>query len=194
MLSETLTNELESYGIGRRIRTLRLKKAMGLVQLGNHTGMSPGMLSKIERGQMFPTLPTLVRIALVFGVELNHFFDKSGPRVAVTRKADRVRLPIPAGAETASYHFESIDYPLTGRRMEAFVAEFPQGAPASEPHKHGLEEVLYVLNGGLVVTVEDESFTLAEGDAITFDSAQMHSYRPHGEGPATVLVVTCPAS
>ena len=40
---------------------------MGLAQLGKHTGLSPGLLSKIERGQLFPTLPTLLRIALVFG-------------------------------------------------------------------------------------------------------------------------------
>jgi Predicted transcriptional regulators len=62
VLSDTLTTELESYEIGPRIRRLRLKKSLGLVQLGQHTGLSPAMLSKIERGQMFPTLPTLVRM------------------------------------------------------------------------------------------------------------------------------------
>ena len=59
MLSDTLTNELERYAIGPRIKALRLKKKLGLVQLAAHTGLSPAMLSKIERGQMFPTLPTL---------------------------------------------------------------------------------------------------------------------------------------
>ena len=68
MLSETLTAGLESYGIGAKIRALRQNKDLALVQLGEHTGLSPGMLSKIERGQLFPTLPTLLRIAMVFGV------------------------------------------------------------------------------------------------------------------------------
>ena len=70
MLSDTLTSGLEQYRIGPKIRTLRLKKKLGLVQLGEHTGLSPAMLSKIERGQLFPTLPTLLRIAMVFGVGL----------------------------------------------------------------------------------------------------------------------------
>lgn len=53
MLSQTLSAGLESYQIGPKIRALRLKKNLGLVQLGQHTGMSSGMLSKIERGQLF---------------------------------------------------------------------------------------------------------------------------------------------
>ena len=74
MLSQTLAAGLESYEIGPKIRALRLKKNLGLVQLGEHTGMSSGMLSKIERGQLFPTLPTLLKIAMVFGIGLEHFF------------------------------------------------------------------------------------------------------------------------
>src|SRR5215207_4417310 len=95
MLSQTLAAGLESYQIGPKIRALRLKKGLGLVQLGEHTGLSSGMLSKIERGQLFPTLPTLLRIALVFGVGLEHFFieSKERPTLAVVRKRDRLRLP-----------------------------------------------------------------------------------------------------
>ena len=80
MLSETLATGLEHYKIGPKIRALRLKKKLGLVQLGEHTGLSPGMLSKIERGALFPTLPTLLRISLVFGVGLEHFFVESKKR------------------------------------------------------------------------------------------------------------------
>ncbi len=70
MLSESLASGLESYQIEQKIRALRLNKALGLAQLGEHTDLSAGMLSKIERGQLFPTLPTLLKIAMVFGVGL----------------------------------------------------------------------------------------------------------------------------
>jgi hypothetical protein len=50
MLSATLQEGLREYAIGDRIRALRRKKTMGLVQLGQHTGLSPALLSKIERG------------------------------------------------------------------------------------------------------------------------------------------------
>jgi transcriptional regulator with XRE-family HTH domain len=73
MLSPTLREGLKAYGIGPKIRSIRLKKKMGLVELGRHSGLSPAMLSKIERGQLFPTLPTLLRIAMVFSVGLDYF-------------------------------------------------------------------------------------------------------------------------
>jgi transcriptional regulator with XRE-family HTH domain len=71
MLSATLEAGLSDYAIGARIRALRLKKKMGLVELGLHSGLSPALLSKLERGRLFPTLPTLLRIALVFSVGLD---------------------------------------------------------------------------------------------------------------------------
>src|SRR3712207_8714129 len=105
MLSETLSTGLERYRIGPKVHALRLKKKLGLVQLGEHTGLSPAMLSKIERGQLFPTLPTLLRIAMVFGVGLEHFFveESERPTIAVVRKRDRLRLPDRAGANLPSY-------------------------------------------------------------------------------------------
>src|SRR5829696_5192203 len=108
MLSETLTAGLERYRIGPKVRALRQKKKLGLVQLGEHTGLSAAMLSKIERGQLFPTLPTLLRIALVFGVGLEHFFvdDNKRPTVSVIRKAERLSLPDRPGDQEPSYVFE----------------------------------------------------------------------------------------
>ena len=127
MLSDTLTDELGRYAIGPRIKALRLRKKLGLVQLAAHTGLSSAMLSKIERGQMFPTLPTLLRVAMVFGVGLDHFFspEKEKPLIAVVRKEQRLKLPAPPGGQPPSWLFESLDYPVADRRMEAFYAEFP---------------------------------------------------------------------
>ena len=41
MLSETLQKGLDQYAIGAKLRAMRLKKKMGLVELGRHTGLSP---------------------------------------------------------------------------------------------------------------------------------------------------------
>src|SRR5512134_658326 len=112
MLTPTLRQGLGDYAIGERVRTLRLKKKMGLVELGRHTGLSPALLSKIERGKLFPTLPTLLRIALVFSVGLEYFFAgaREKPVVAVVRRKDRVSLPDRPGAREAIYRFESLDF------------------------------------------------------------------------------------
>lgn len=74
MANKTIVEGLKPYALGEKLRALRLKKSMGLVELGKHTGLSPAMLSKLECGKLFPTLPTLLRIAMAFGVGLDYFF------------------------------------------------------------------------------------------------------------------------
>ena len=191
MLSETLTANLEQYRIGPKVRALRLKKKLGLVQLGEHTGLSSAMLSKIERGQLFPTLPTLLRIALVFGVGLEHFFveDESAPLIAVVRKTDRLRLPDRPEADPPSYFFESLDFPVNDRKLEGYYAAFPAGAAPSEPHQHAGVELIYVLKGRLAVNVNGRDKILEEGDAMYFDSSVAHSYCAKGDSPSAAIVV-----
>jgi transcriptional regulator with XRE-family HTH domain len=167
MLSETLATELERYQIGPRVRALRLRKKLGLAQLAAHTGLSTAMLSKIERGQLFPTLPTLLRIAMVFGVGLEHFFnpDTHRPLVAVVRAGQRMRLPTPPGQEPPAYLFESLDYPVADRKMEAYFAEFPLNAKPSAPHAHGSAELVYVM-AGAGGDCGEETVALGKGDAV----------------------------
>jgi transcriptional regulator with XRE-family HTH domain len=194
MLSQTLKSGLSSYQIGSKIRSLRTAKGLGLAQLGEHCGLSPAMLSKIERGVLFPTLPTLLRIALVFGVGLDHFFSarEERPTVTVVRKKDRVRLPDAPGRTRPSYVFESLDFPVKDRRIETFLAEFPAQAPPTGLHRHGGAEVVYVIAGELAITVGDERTVLGPGDAMYFDSAVPHSYARQGRSACSAIVVVAP--
>ena len=193
MLSDTLTTGLQAYGIGERMRALRLRKKMGLVQLGQHTGLSPALLSKIERGKMFPTLPTLLRVALVFSVGLDHFFGgrQKRPALAVVRASDRLSFPNRAGARQPAYRFECLDYPVTERLLDAYLAEFPAaGAEKAEPHQHSGAEVIFVISGSLAVTVGSDEHVLHQGDSIYFDPSPAHGYRRIGKKTCTAVVVT----
>src|SRR5450755_4748717 len=107
MLSATLNQGLKSYAIGEKLRGLRLKKKMGLVELGRHTGLSAAMLSKVERGKLFPTLPTLLRMALVFGVGLEYFFadDQKRHVLGIVRRAQRKRFPERPDMRDISFYF-----------------------------------------------------------------------------------------
>jgi quercetin dioxygenase-like cupin family protein len=191
MLSDTLAEGLEHYAIGPKIRTLRQRKKLSLVQLGAHTGLSPAMLSKIECGHVFPTLPTLLRIALVFGVGLEHFFSEGADRrvAAIVRARDRVRLPDRPGQEEPAYFFESLDFPVNDRELEGYHAEFPAGAGPSEPHTHDGAELVYVLKGKLVITIDGEDHTLEASDSIYFDPSAPHRYRCAGRTDAAAIVV-----
>jgi transcriptional regulator with XRE-family HTH domain len=193
MLSPTLRDGLKAYAIGPRIRSIRLKKKMGLVELGKHTGLSPAMLSKIERGQLFPTLPTLLRIAMVFSVGLEYFIaaNRDKPVVAISRHADRLRFPEKAGGKDAAYEFESLDFPAEQRLLNSYFAEFFAVAPETlQTHQHAGAELVYVVSGTLVVHIGEDQHTLEARDSIYFDSSVPHAYRKTGAKACCALVVT----
>jgi transcriptional regulator with XRE-family HTH domain len=193
VLSETLAKGLQEYGIGEKLRLLRLRKKMGLVELGRHSGLSAAMLSKIERGRLVPTLPTLLRIALVFSVGLDHFFGDPArrPALALVRRGERQRFPEREGDPHPAYWFESLDYPAVDRRMSAYFVEFAEvTADRVRRHHHPGAEIIYLLTGRLVVTIGATEHRLDAGDSLYFDSSVPHSYAREGRRSCTGLVVT----
>lgn len=186
MIEDTIADRLRHYGIGTRIKALRVAKGIGLVELGRHSGLSAGLLSKIERDLMIPPLPTLLRIAMVFGVGLEHFFNQlARPRAVVVRKRDRLRLPDDPRRGSPAYLFESLDYPATDQPMEAYLAEFHS---ISSPHSHFGPELIYVTKGKLTVELGDEVFDLSAGDSMNFDPTYPHTYRPR-DGAISIAVI-----
>jgi transcriptional regulator with XRE-family HTH domain len=193
MLTSTLASGLREYAIGEKIRTLRLRKKIGLVQLGKHTGLSPALLSKIERGLMFPTLPTLLRVALVFSVGLDFFFSDPRRRhvLGVVRKMERLRFA--NRDRDGAYSFECLDFAAVERKLSAYYAEFA-ATPARKAvsHCHDGAEFIYVISGALGLMVGTDDIALHAGDAIYFDSSVAHSYRRLGKPRCAAIVVTVP--
>ena len=193
--NQTIAEGLGRYSIGEKLRTLRLRKGMGLVELGRHTGLSAGLLSKLERGKLFPTLPTLLRIAMVFGVGLEFFFSDERKRrvISIVRKQERVRLPERPGVHEVPYYFECLDYGATDRKLSAFLADFQDlAAEKAKPHSHPGVEFLFVIKGSLTVKIASDEYQLEPEDAIYFDSAVQHSYRRRGSKPCRAVIVTVP--
>ncbi|HWR53093.1 MAG TPA: XRE family transcriptional regulator [Bryobacteraceae bacterium] len=193
--AETISRILSSYELGSKLRRLRLRKKLGLKELGNHTGLSPSMLSQLETGQLVPTLPTLARIAMVFDVGIEHFFEKR-PRkvVAIARAGERVRLPDRPDSPEPAYFFEALAYGAQNKSFESYLADFPHRKSRAEiGHFHEGAEFLYIVEGELEIRFgEDEVVELSEGDAIYFDSSAPHSYRGSSRKGARAVVVSVP--
>lgn len=189
---ETAERFIAEKHIGERIRRLRLKKSMGLVELGKHTGLSASFLSQLETGRVVPTLRNLARIAMVFSKDLSYFFESEpATTFRVHRQKDRVRLP-QTGVEPPTYTFESLGYMVPDRNMDPYFAEFIPIEGNTEPraHVHHGFEFLYVLHGELELRHGEQLCTLESGDAVYFDSGTPHSYQCAGRKPAGAIIVT----
>ena len=192
MASDTITAGLKKYAIGSKLRRLRLRKSMGLVELSKHTGLSPALLSKLERDVMHPTLPTLLRIAMVFSVSLEYFFaPEPKPVLEIVRKQDRMRFPDSPNASKVAYYFESLDFPVPQRPLNSYLAEFESIEGKDRRfHEHPGIEFLYVVSGRLELQTRVGRHELAEGDAVYFDSTVPHGYSRIGAKRTSALVVT----
>ena len=193
---ETIRRVLSAYDLGPKIRQLRLRKKIGLKDLGAHTGLSASLLSQLENGKLVPTLPTLARIAMVFDVSLEHFFSDRQPKrlFALVRAGERLRFPERPDMPSPAYFFECLAYPAQGKGLEAYLAEFPERPEReAQEHFHAGHEFLYVVDGSLVLHYQAEDHSLRAGDSVYFDSSEPHSYRGLTEPSARAVVVTIPS-
>ena len=189
---ETAERFIAEKKIGERIKRLRLKKSMGLVELGRHTGLSASFLSQLETGRVVPTLRNLSRIAMVFSKDLSYFFETEPNAIfRVHRRRERVRLP-QTGVTAPTYYFESLGYMVPDRHMDPYFAEFVPLTKDMEPkaHLHPGFEFLYVLDGELEIHHGDQTTVLEPGDAVYFDASTPHSYQCGGKKPASAIIVT----
>jgi len=191
--SATVQDSLRPYAIADKLRTLRMRRSMGLAQLAQHTGFSPAMLSRLENGRLVPTLPTLTRIALVFSVGLDYFFTDPRKRhvVSLVRRSERKVFPADPKSTHVPWHFESLDFRVNERKLSGYLAHFhPMSPEKLTPHHHPGVELLYVMEGKLEMIIGVERFQLSAGDSIYFDGLQKHTYRSLVKTPCTAVVVT----
>ena len=192
--ASTIEENLKIYNISAKIRRLRLRKAMGLAELAKHTGLSSAMLSKLENGHVIPTIQTLLRIALVYGVGLDYFFsDENQKMLTVIRAAKRQEFHEKMGGVETTYRFQSLDYKAVDRKSSAFVADFHSMPPEDVPtHEHPGSEFIYVLEGRLGIIMEGRETMLDCGDSAYLDPSYKHGYRRIGPESCRAIVVTVP--
>src|SRR5580692_2090687 len=190
--ADTAERFITEKHLGERIRRLRLKKSMGLVDLGKHTGLSASFLSQLETGRVVPTLRNLARIAMVFSKDLSYFFEPEPQTLfRLHRRDDRVRMP-QTGADDPAYFFESLGYLVPDRQLDPYYAEFLPMKEGRVPraHQHAGCEFLYLLTGTLDVRHGDAVHRVEAGDAIYFDANTIHSYVCSSKTPASAVIVT----
>jgi transcriptional regulator with XRE-family HTH domain len=182
---------LEAKAIGAKIRRLRLKRSLGLVELGEQVGLSPSFLSQLETGRITPTLRNLARIALVFKKELSYFFHEDSQSIfRVSRNKDRIRLQV--GDKSAPVLIsDSMSVLVPDRHIVPCVAEFlPGGATAFHPHIFAGLEMIYAINGSLIIATESRTEVLEAQDSVWIDAQTKRTYRTNEDRPVRALIVS----
>jgi transcriptional regulator with XRE-family HTH domain len=184
---------LSAAQLGQRIKKLRLKRSMGLVELGKQTGLSASFLSQLETGRVIPTLRNLARISLVFGKDLNYFFESADTSVfRIQRKHNRVRLPMGANSLSPDYISESFGILIPEGGLRPCMAEFLPGDDHEpfHPERYSGVEMVYILSGSLKVMRKGEPHSLGPRDVLYISGETPRSYHAEGDEPATALIIS----
>lgn len=170
--------------MGRNIRQMRIEKGMTLQALADLTGLSPSMLSLLERGRTGPSIGTLVVVASALGAQMSDLLDRSdgGEEDPVSRAAGRRAFETGAGVTRRILKQDQ------ARGVEIAVNDYRPGT-SNAPTAHGHEGFEYgiVLEGVMEVALSGRSYTLEPGDLISYPSPQPHRFTNVGKSRARTL-------
>ena len=77
--------------IGPKLRAARQGLGLSLQQLGARSGVSAAAIHKVERGDMVPTVTTLLKLAAAVALPIGHFVEDGGPSAPIA-------VHVPAGS------------------------------------------------------------------------------------------------
>ncbi len=180
--------------VGQRIRDLRLEKGWTLKDLAAKCELSTSFLSQVERGLSSVSITSLHIICQALGMTLGEFFRQLGDGIARPNGGERTAEVMKANDQRAvnlseasiKYRFLSREFP--GRQFEIMLGEIPPGY-IYPPFPHEGEEFGYVLEGQLVLTIGDETYTLGPGDSYHFAASTPHGYQAEGGASVRILWV-----
>jgi DNA-binding XRE family transcriptional regulator len=181
--------------IALRVREARQRKGLAIRTLSERTGISKGMLSKIENAQVSPSLATLARLATALDTPLTDFFRGFG------EERDAVFVKAGHGAEirregvSAGHHCQQLGTMRGQHRwMTPQLVTLTEAAGDLPLYQHPGTEFLYMLSGVLAYGHGRAVYVLEPGDALQFDGEASHGPVELINPPARFLSVTAVGS
>jgi transcriptional regulator with XRE-family HTH domain len=176
--------------IGPKVRQVRQQLGLSLQQLAGRSDVSAAAIHKVERGDMVPTVTTLLKLSAALGRPVGFFIDDSSQTapVAVHRRAGE-HQPAPSSWLGAAQGVaaSALATPTELLRSGAVRAEVaPGGSSGAVPPRQG-EELLLLDSGTLAVEVAGVSYQLAPGDTLQYPTDRNHSWHNPGSKPAVLL-------
>lgn len=161
--------------VGRNLRHLRTSRALSLEKLAQKSGVSRAMLGQIELGQSAPTINVLWKIARALDVTFAALIRarESGGTTTILRGTEAKILT----SHDGSFRSRAL-FPFDGpRRAEFYELRLsPKAEERAVPHPPGTVENLFVAQGALELTIDEEIHQLSTGDAIVFEADVAHVY------------------
>ena len=193
-MAKDVKEELKDLNLGQKVKSLRQRRGLSLQQVAESAGLSEPLLAQIEGEVVAPPVATLLKISRALSVNIGYFFQDQDveKRAVVVPRNERKKVfrRIHEEPSKVGYYYESLAYPKADKHMEPFHVTFEvKNKEDLIFFNHKGEEFIYVLEGQLEFSYENETYALGPGDSLYFDASLPHAFRAVGKKAATTIDV-----
>jgi DNA-binding transcriptional MerR regulator len=172
--------------LGPKLRRLRKKTGLGVVEAAKRAKISAGFLSAIELSRANPSVATLQRLASTYGTTVLDFFDLPKQSNHLVRPRDRRALQPQSGVR-----IELLS--IGARQLESQLFRVQPGAGSDGAYSHQGEEFIYMMSGTLEIWLDElQCHTLHQGDSFWFESTVGHRWYNPSSDEAVLLWINTP--
>ena len=178
---------------GLRARDVRQRRGMTLDEVAEIAELSKGYLSRFERGEKTFSVAALIRLGVALQVSVGTLLgeDIDNDEIDLVRAAETP--PLKASKEDGAYAFHPLSGGYESQVHSTFVVDIPVDCSHSSEAYHGGRELLFVIEGGIEMTIGNKSLKLARGDYLEFPGNIPHTIVSPSE-PSRILLVIVYAS
>jgi DNA-binding transcriptional MerR regulator/quercetin dioxygenase-like cupin family protein len=173
--------------LGRKLRRLRMRCNLGVVEAAKRAKVSAGFLSAIELSKANPSVSTLQRLAAAYGTTVLDFYNLPKQSSRLVRPKERRAIQTQSGVR-----IELLS--IGARQLESHMFRVKPGAGSDGSYSHQGEEFIYMMAGTLEIWLDElECHTLSEGDSFWFESTVGHRwYNPSSTDTVMIWINTPP--
>jgi transcriptional regulator with XRE-family HTH domain len=186
---------LKDLRIGVKLKHARLMRGLRLRDVAARADCSESLVSKVENDRANPSLSTLHRIANALDINIGQLFalPDEGQKI-IHRKGERPVISDDTIQSGSGVTLERLIPYDTGCLLQGNILIIGPGGDSGGEFTHDGEEVGYVLEGALEITVDGNSYVAEAGDSFYFHSTLPHSCRNLSKGVTRVLWINTPPS
>jgi quercetin dioxygenase-like cupin family protein len=171
-----------SVTLGEKMKKAREKRGWSLSDLAHETGYPANVLKSVEENKIVPPVALVLQLGRALKFNMEDAESADGKKATAFRaKSHKKRV--------ASYAYTPLTEVGASNHLRAYrVTIDAETEHQGVEYKHEGEEFIYVLKGGLVISVGQNTTVLAKGESIHFNSGLHHKLSNPNQEAATLLV------
>lgn len=190
--SKATANDHLERAIGNQLRNIRHQSKMTVALTAQMAGLSAGMLSKIERGAISPSLGTLRALAFALNVPITALFQDYEERREATHYVSGQGPAVDRRASRLGFHYQLLGNAIKRSRVavEPYLITLDKRTDVTGAFQHEGVQFLCVMEGELIYRHGSKDFRLKPGDTLFFDAEVPHGPTSVFETPTKFLSIS----